>query len=209
MILCLPSVLQNASMETYAITPFWIQVFWLSFLSKSEALAKILGNMIGTFLEVHEDSLNEGWGPFLRMRVEIDVSKPLLRGQFVPFPWMAGELWIDYRYGRLPDFCYECGIIGHVFDKCPLFFEKLDEGIEPNLPYGPWMEGSPLPRSSYDRQLPAVLANVTNSEKGKQILDTTEIIESNNKYLHLLRLNCLSSQSPKGFSFKDQASSSG
>uniref|UniRef100_A0A803QQQ0 Zinc knuckle CX2CX4HX4C domain-containing protein n=1 Tax=Cannabis sativa TaxID=3483 RepID=A0A803QQQ0_CANSA len=108
LILCPPSVLQNASMDTYTITPFWIQVYRMPFLSKSEALAKILGNMIGTFLEVHDDSLNEGWGPFLRMRVGIDVSKPLLRGQLVSFPWMDDELWLDFRYERLPEFCYEC-----------------------------------------------------------------------------------------------------
>uniref|UniRef100_A0A803PVI8 CCHC-type domain-containing protein n=1 Tax=Cannabis sativa TaxID=3483 RepID=A0A803PVI8_CANSA len=239
MILCLPSTLQNASMESYTITPFWIQVFRLPFLSKSESLAKILGNMIGTFLEVHEDSLNEGWGPFLRMRVEIDVSKPLLRGQFVTFPWMADELWLDYRYERLPDFCYECGIIGHVFDKCPLFLEKIDDGVEPSLLYGPWMEGSPLPRSSYDRyrqdfskegpwpfltrlarntikpilsqsrSLPAVPVNVTNAEKGKQVLDSSLIIESNNKNLHSLQINCLSSQFPKDHTSKGQASTSG
>uniref|UniRef100_A0A803PQH0 Zinc knuckle CX2CX4HX4C domain-containing protein n=1 Tax=Cannabis sativa TaxID=3483 RepID=A0A803PQH0_CANSA len=101
--------------------------------------------------EVHEDVLNEGWGPFLRIRVGIDVSKLLLRGQTIIFPWMDGELWLDYRYERLPDFCYEYGIIGHVFHKCPSFLEKLDEGKEPDLPYGPWLEGSSLPRPLYDR----------------------------------------------------------
>ncbi|KAF4372141.1 hypothetical protein F8388_000357 [Cannabis sativa] len=150
-----------------------ILLFRLPFLSKTEALAKILGNMIGKFLEVFEDSLNEGWGPFLRMRVEIDVSKPLLRGQLVTFPWMNDELWIDYRYERLPDFCYECGIIGH-----------------------------------HPRHQPAAPANVTSSEKGKQVLDATNIIESNNMNLHSLQLTGVSSQSPKRLSIKDQASSS-
>uniref|UniRef100_A0A803PC16 Reverse transcriptase domain-containing protein n=1 Tax=Cannabis sativa TaxID=3483 RepID=A0A803PC16_CANSA len=151
LILCTPSVLQNAPFNSYTITPFWIQVYRLPFLSKSKSLAKVLRNLIGTFLEVYEDSLNEGWGPFLRIRVGIDVSKPLLRGQTVTFPWMNDELWLDYRYERLPDFCYECGIIGHVFDKCSEFLEKIDDGKDPDLPYGPWMEGSPLPRSNYDR----------------------------------------------------------
>uniref|UniRef100_A0A803QDE9 CCHC-type domain-containing protein n=1 Tax=Cannabis sativa TaxID=3483 RepID=A0A803QDE9_CANSA len=102
-------------------------------------------------IRIHDDALNEGWGPFLRIRVGIDVSKPLLHGQTVTFPWMDDELWLDYRYERLLDFCYECGIIGHVFDKCPSFLEKLDEGKELNLTYGPWLEESSLPRSSYDR----------------------------------------------------------
>ncbi|KAM6560550.1 hypothetical protein CsatA_029789 [Cannabis sativa] len=151
LILCPPSVLLSDSLSSYTTTPFWVQVYRLPFLSKSEALAKIIGNLIGEFLEVHNDSLNEGWGPFLRIRVGLDVSKPLLRGQMVSLPWMRDELWIDYRYERLPDFCYECGIIGHVFDNCKMYMEKIDEGIEPGLEYGPWMAGSPLPRSSYDR----------------------------------------------------------
>uniref|UniRef100_A0A803P0U8 Zinc knuckle CX2CX4HX4C domain-containing protein n=1 Tax=Cannabis sativa TaxID=3483 RepID=A0A803P0U8_CANSA len=236
MILCPPSVLQNASMDSYTITPFWIQVYRLPFLSKSEALAKILGNMVGTFLEVHEDSLNEGWGPFLRMRVGIDVSKPLLRGQLVSFPWMANEMWLDYRYERLPDFYYECGIIGHVFDKCPSFLEKLDEGLHPDLPYGPWMEGSSLPKSSYDKyrqdfskegpwpfitrlarntinpiinhpRLPATPVRVTNTEKGKGVMESTQIFETANKSFQHLQL--ISPPTSAGNFNTDLASSSG
>uniref|UniRef100_A0A803Q028 Zinc knuckle CX2CX4HX4C domain-containing protein n=1 Tax=Cannabis sativa TaxID=3483 RepID=A0A803Q028_CANSA len=203
MILCLPSVLQNASMESYTITPFWVQVFRLPFLSKTASLARTLGNLIGTFIEVFEDSLNEGWGLFLRIRVGIDVSKPLLRGQMVTFPWMADDLWLDYRYERLPDFCYECGIVGHVFDKCALFMEKIDEGKEPDLSYGPWMEGSALPKSAYDRyrqdfskagpwpfitrlvrntvapiippcvSLPTIPHHISNHEKGKAISESS------------------------------------
>ncbi|KAM6577860.1 hypothetical protein CsatB_029697 [Cannabis sativa] len=149
MILCTPTNLLNAPLESYTTTPFWVQVLQLPFLSKSELLARVIGNLIGSFIEVHEDSLYEGWGPFLRIRVGIDVSKPILRGQTVT--WMSDELWLDYRYERLPDFCYECGIIGHVVDKCPTCLEKLDDGKEPGLPYGPWLEGSPLPKSNYDR----------------------------------------------------------
>uniref|UniRef100_A0A803Q9W4 Reverse transcriptase domain-containing protein n=1 Tax=Cannabis sativa TaxID=3483 RepID=A0A803Q9W4_CANSA len=153
MILCTPTVLSNAPLGSYTITPFLGSSVPMPFLSKSEYLAKVIGNLLGTYIDVHEDSLNEGlgWGPFLRIRIGIDVSQPILRGQTVTFPWMSDELWLDYRYERLPDFFYECGIIGHVFDKCPSFLEKLDEGKEPDLPYGPWLEGSPLPKSNYDR----------------------------------------------------------
>uniref|UniRef100_A0A803NSM2 CCHC-type domain-containing protein n=1 Tax=Cannabis sativa TaxID=3483 RepID=A0A803NSM2_CANSA len=120
MILCLPSILQNTPFNSVTITPFWVQVFRLPFLSKSESLARVIGNLIGTFLEM------------------------------ITFSWMVDELWLEYRYERLLDFCYECGVVGHVFDKCPIFLEKLDEGREPDLPYGPWMEGSALLKSSYD-----------------------------------------------------------
>uniref|UniRef100_A0A803NKW5 CCHC-type domain-containing protein n=1 Tax=Cannabis sativa TaxID=3483 RepID=A0A803NKW5_CANSA len=164
LILCPPSVLLSDSVTSYTTTPFWVQVFRLPFLSKSEALAKIIGNLIGEYLEVHNDSLNEGWGPFLRIQVGLDVSKPLLRGQMVSLPWMRDELWIEYRYERLPNFCYECGIIGHVYDNCTLYMEKLDEGIEPGLEYGPWMEHhQPNYFSSFST--PAIPPTVTSREK--------------------------------------------
>uniref|UniRef100_A0A803PAK3 CCHC-type domain-containing protein n=1 Tax=Cannabis sativa TaxID=3483 RepID=A0A803PAK3_CANSA len=203
------SLLEKERFITYPTSPFLLHALYptvsfvgLPFLSKSESLAKVLGNLIGTFLEVYEDSLNEGWGPFLRICVGIDVSKPLLRGQTVTFPWMNDELWLDYRYERLPDFCYECGIIGHVFDKCSEFLEEIDDGKDPDLPYGPWMEGSPLPRSNYDRYrqdfsksgpwpfitrlarntispiishpqpFPALPSHITSREKGKAIAET-------------------------------------
>ncbi|KAF4400882.1 hypothetical protein G4B88_004425 [Cannabis sativa] len=151
MILCPLSVLSKVSFNSFTINPFWVQVNRLPFLSKSKSLARVIGNLIGDFLEVHDDSLNEGWGPFLRIRVGIDVSKPLLRGQMVTLPWLQDELWIEYRYERMLDFCYSCGIIGHFFYKCAQYLEKVDEGLDPDLEYGPWMEGAPLPKSSYDR----------------------------------------------------------
>uniref|UniRef100_A0A803Q743 Zinc knuckle CX2CX4HX4C domain-containing protein n=1 Tax=Cannabis sativa TaxID=3483 RepID=A0A803Q743_CANSA len=190
----------------HTTTPFWIQVFRLPFLSKSETLARFIGNLIGTFFDVHEDSLSEGWGPFLRIRVAIDLSKPLLRGQLVTFPWIADELWLEYRYERLLDFCYDCGIIGYVFDKCPSFLEKIDEGNDPHLTYGPWMEDSALPNSCYNqymqdfskagpclfitrlvrntitpiiphiRQPPTLPSSISNREKGKGIVDYLNLL---------------------------------
>uniref|UniRef100_A0A803PXI7 Uncharacterized protein n=1 Tax=Cannabis sativa TaxID=3483 RepID=A0A803PXI7_CANSA len=54
-------------------------VYKLPFLSKTKGLTKALGDIIGEFLEVYIDSLNKGWGPFSRIRVKLDVTKPLRR----------------------------------------------------------------------------------------------------------------------------------
>uniref|UniRef100_A0A803QBA7 DUF4283 domain-containing protein n=1 Tax=Cannabis sativa TaxID=3483 RepID=A0A803QBA7_CANSA len=80
-ILFSPSIGQNISPSFLTHTPFWIQVYRLPFMSKTRGLAVALGNLIGEFIEVFEDSLFEGWGPFMRIRVKIDVTKPLLRGR--------------------------------------------------------------------------------------------------------------------------------
>uniref|UniRef100_A0A803P614 Reverse transcriptase domain-containing protein n=1 Tax=Cannabis sativa TaxID=3483 RepID=A0A803P614_CANSA len=151
-ILLAPDVLQNVTKESMVYTPFWVQIYRLPFLSKSRFLAEALGNIIGEFLEVHDDSTNEGWGPFLRIRVKLLVTKPLMRGQMIKLPKIRDEFWVDFRYERLPEFCFECGCLGHPFERCVAFMERMDSGnADDDFQYGPWMKGSKLPTNGYDR----------------------------------------------------------
>uniref|UniRef100_A0A803QMZ4 Zinc knuckle CX2CX4HX4C domain-containing protein n=1 Tax=Cannabis sativa TaxID=3483 RepID=A0A803QMZ4_CANSA len=123
----------------------------LPFLSKTKGLAKALGNIIGEYVDVYEDSLNEGWGPFLRVRVKIDTTKPLLRGRMITLQQAQEKFWVEFRYERLPEYCMECERLGHPFNKCSIYLEKLDNGIEPDLEYRPTIKGTSLPISSYDK----------------------------------------------------------
>uniref|UniRef100_A0A803NNI9 DUF4283 domain-containing protein n=1 Tax=Cannabis sativa TaxID=3483 RepID=A0A803NNI9_CANSA len=63
--------------EMLTSTPFWIQVSGIPFLKRSRALAIKLGEVLGRFIEVDTASLKETWGPYLRVRIEIDVTQPL------------------------------------------------------------------------------------------------------------------------------------
>ncbi|KAF4361813.1 hypothetical protein F8388_016415 [Cannabis sativa] len=146
-----PDALKNASVEDLVFTPFWVQIYRLPFLSKSAMLAEALGNLIGEFLEVFDDSTNEGWGPFLRIRVKLCVTKPLPIGRMIKLPNIRDEFWIDFRYERLPVFCFECGRLGHPFEQCVSFMERMDNGNDDDLPFGPWMKGTSLPTDNYDR----------------------------------------------------------
>uniref|UniRef100_A0A803PSG2 Zinc knuckle CX2CX4HX4C domain-containing protein n=1 Tax=Cannabis sativa TaxID=3483 RepID=A0A803PSG2_CANSA len=150
-VLASPSAFQNVTVESLHYSPFWIQLHRLPFLSKSKAIAVWAGNIVGSFLEVDEESLNEGWGPFLCFQAMIDVSNPLLRGKIARIHDSRDEFWVEFRYERLPEFCFECGVIGHPFESCYMFLDNLYNGIEPSLSYGPELMGSPIPSSGYDR----------------------------------------------------------
>uniref|UniRef100_A0A803NTN1 Zinc knuckle CX2CX4HX4C domain-containing protein n=1 Tax=Cannabis sativa TaxID=3483 RepID=A0A803NTN1_CANSA len=146
-----PEIGTNFTSEDLKFTPFWVQVYRLPFLSKTKTLAIALGNIIGDYKDVYEDSLNEGWGPFLRIRVLLDVSKPLKRGRTISLSHVKDKFWVDFRYERLPEYCMECGVIGHPFNKCVVYLEQLNRGEEPTLEYQPFIKGSALPTSNYDR----------------------------------------------------------
>uniref|UniRef100_A0A803Q6Y9 CCHC-type domain-containing protein n=1 Tax=Cannabis sativa TaxID=3483 RepID=A0A803Q6Y9_CANSA len=150
-LLHLPSLLQNVTKDDLCHAQFWVQTYRLPFLSESRALAKKVGEWIGEFIDVHEDSLHEGWGSFMRTRVRIDINQPVMRGKMITLPRVKDEHWLEFRYENLLVFCFHCGKLGHPFDKCISFMELVDAGVEPELLYGPQMIGDKPPVAGYDR----------------------------------------------------------
>ncbi|GAB2214963.1 hypothetical protein Drorol1_Dr00019332 [Drosera rotundifolia] len=57
-------------------------------------------------------------GRYLRIRVELDVTKPLRRGAVLKFGDKGIEDWFPFQYERLPNFCYICGRLEHVERDC-------------------------------------------------------------------------------------------
>ncbi|KAF7130068.1 hypothetical protein RHSIM_Rhsim10G0119700 [Rhododendron simsii] len=54
---------------------------------------------------------------FLRVRVWLDVSKPLKKG-FLLRRSKEEDLWVHFKYERLSDFCYGCGKVSHTTNEC-------------------------------------------------------------------------------------------
>ncbi|KAI8006296.1 hypothetical protein LOK49_LG07G01503 [Camellia lanceoleosa] len=54
---------------------------------------------------------------FLRLRIEVDVTKPLLQGLILYRRDSSGPVGdgikVYYKYEKLTEFCYDCGRIGH------------------------------------------------------------------------------------------------
>nr|GLL41721.1 uncharacterized protein LOC109189671 [Ipomoea trifida] len=113
---------------------FWIQVHGLSAGFRSESVLQAIGGFIGRFVKSDERNFDGSLRVFFRIRVEVDVSKPLKKG--MKFKKDNGEWFsIEFRYERLPTFCFVCGILGHGDRFCP----KAAPGRDPKMvkPNGP------------------------------------------------------------------------
>lgn len=83
-----------------------------------------------------------------RVRVEFNLKEPLKVGQLIR---IAGKvIWLDFRYERLPHFCYSCGKIGHYASYCKdiPFTEAKMEGKE-KMAYGQWLRAEVKEYSPY------------------------------------------------------------
>ncbi|KAF7147901.1 hypothetical protein RHSIM_Rhsim03G0083400 [Rhododendron simsii] len=124
----------------FSICPFWVQIHGLPVEKMSRTNADIIGRRFGKLLAVEASSENILLSrSFLRVRVEINISKPLPKGF-----WLRGkddpgrDRWISFKYEKLPDFCYACGRIGHDNRGCK-FVSKEDgdkSGYGPELRTG-------------------------------------------------------------------------
>lgn len=95
----------------------------------SEAVGKHIGNTIGSFLEYDVKKSSDFWKLFMRVRVLLDVSKPLLKKLKLRKPGGDAKEVI-LKYERLEIFCYLCGMLGHMENSCDKLFDLIhDDGV--------------------------------------------------------------------------------
>ncbi|KAL7248092.1 hypothetical protein ACSBR2_002906 [Camellia fascicularis] len=102
-------------------------------------IAETIGKLVG--VEVPIDGLLLARS-FLRIRVEVNTSLPLLRGFLLkrqkPDSIGKTDLWVEFKYERLSDFCYDCGRIGHDNKSCKFVTREVRKlsGYGPELRTG-------------------------------------------------------------------------
>ena len=77
-------------------------------------------------------------GDFLRVRVKIDILKPLSQGRKITLD--DGSMgWVSFKYERLLNICYWCGCLTHGDKDCDLWIDS--EGTLPveAHQYGAWL----------------------------------------------------------------------
>ena len=78
-----------------------------------------------------------GWGEFLRVKIKLDMSKPLAQGRMLKIK--DKSVWIAFQYEKIPNFYFRCGIIQHGVIGCLQSGRRrsLREGAENQ--YGSWL----------------------------------------------------------------------
>ncbi|KAF5458477.1 hypothetical protein F2P56_022503 [Juglans regia] len=126
---------------------FWVQAHDLPLACMTREIGMKPFSGMEKVEEVETDEAGCGWGSTLRARVEVDISKPLIRGRFIELEGM--QLWLPFKYERLPAFCFECGTIKHS-RLCPGASRMVNK--DAGHQYGPWLRAVPPRAGAADTQ---------------------------------------------------------
>ena len=122
---------------SFTHSSFWVQLWGLPFELLSEVVGRDIGNSMGHFIEVDKRANQSDQARFMRIRVELPVDKPLRRGGNVV--GMEGDkYWVNFRYERLPTFCFFCGKMGHDLKHC----NACLDGQNVTHQYGEWLRAN-------------------------------------------------------------------
>ncbi|KAF4375818.1 hypothetical protein F8388_014540 [Cannabis sativa] len=128
-----PMGLGKISKMNFDFTSFWISINNVPLACMTELFAREWGERIRKLEDI---KIVNGT---MKVRVRINITEPLKRGLCVAIDDQGNEVSLLFQYEHLPDFCFDCGIIGHKALDCPL---QDFGGVNPNFDsgrYGSWM----------------------------------------------------------------------
>ena len=54
------------------------------------------------------------------------------------------ELWVNFKYERLPNLCFWCGCLMHDDQDCHLWVESEGSLLAESKQFGPWLKAAPF-----------------------------------------------------------------
>lgn len=114
----------------------WVQVYDIPKGCVSEIILQSIANHVGCFVKTDPANFNGPWKSYYRVRVRMDVYKPLKRRMRIK--WEGGQWsWVNFKYERLGTFCFVCGKIGHSDRDCSVVYANMGREVE--RAYGTWL----------------------------------------------------------------------
>jgi hypothetical protein len=136
---------KSPSQYTFDKAAFWVRMKNMPLACMGREIGRKIGASVGEVVAVDTDARGMGWGESLRVKILLDLAKPLQRGRKINIEGIAH--WITFQYEHLPKFCFQCGVIWHGKTGCSRrsFFRQQEANQ-----YGPWLR-APSPTRLADR----------------------------------------------------------
>ena len=161
-------------------SPFWVQMYNLPLKCRTKETTWAIGSKLGSVMEVDVSDSGVQWGKSLRVRIMMDITKKLVRGKKITIE--GGECrWIHFKYERLPNFCYKCGLLSHAIRDCPDSVGLNVQFDENQFQYGAWLRGKPSRKGGYALSKSVAQAspngNVVSGGETRQAVITAQVPE--------------------------------
>ena len=115
----------------------WVQIWDAPLDMVSPSVAEEVGSRLGTVEEVEKKNQDDQ-NMFMRVRMELPISKPIRRGCFLASS--EGHCTCcNFKYKRLPLYCHHCGLLGHDLGHCAIHFAVIRNEGEVKCQYGDWL----------------------------------------------------------------------
>lgn len=114
----------KASLASCLSVAVWVRLPELPIEFYELTILKKIGKTIGPILIIDSHTLNGERGRFVRICVQIDVNKPLIRSINIE------RMIQPVQYGGLNSLCFACGCLGHRKDQCPTVIKKPESPME-------------------------------------------------------------------------------
>ncbi|XP_050281590.1 uncharacterized protein LOC126722475 [Quercus robur] len=125
---------------------FWVQLHNIPFNNLSQETGEAVGNSIGMVVQVADPEDDGAGGEFLRVRITMDISKPLPRCSRLRSGGRQLGL-VGLKYERLPNFCYWCGRVTHGERDCEVWLRGRGKLRREDQQYGEWLRAEPIRQS--------------------------------------------------------------
>ena len=131
---------EDAAVETimFSSVPIWVQMHGLPIRRLSREVAMDMGSLIGQVIPYTSEEEERSGENKPRIKVRLDITQPLCRGRRVKMGKDRSG-WVSFKYERLPNFCYQCGLLTHGDKDCLETSKRPYTGSPDQAQFGPWL----------------------------------------------------------------------